>query len=287
MLTTNKYAHIAHGMCYWTSHYVVIPTLHFWNTGHSWRIVTINSHLRLIWFLLINLLTFHFTKNGVCSSIWIRWFPSHATSKTCQSSPFICNMMPPKCCSHLRFNMANRRGSAAMCSSPLCLQASPLSAKGHLRILLNDGPFSKQPSHCMHCRQNWALESSCIVWLHHMTLCSSMTQLRAVGGRQGSWPGSIAHMPETRRSASCFKFFVIFLLSYDVLHDYKFTSPNIRTCMAHGEAPAIKVAITYCSMSIETIPAKTYGDTTLVVYCCATKSMNDITGFEGWVWAQR
>ena len=80
-------------------------------------------------------------------------------------------MMPPKCCSHLRFKLANRPDSVAMCSSPLCLQASPLSATGHLRILLNDGPFSKQPSHCMHCRQKWALESSCIVaWCDYSTI---------------------------------------------------------------------------------------------------------------------
>ena len=104
--------------------------------------------------------------------------------------------------------------SAAMCFSPLCLQASPFSATGHLRILLNDGPFRKQPSHCMHCRQKWVIGAklhSCMVWLqHHMTSCSSMTQLRTVGGRQGSWPRAGAHMPETRRSASCFKFFCHF-----------------------------------------------------------------------------
>ena len=48
----------------------------------------------------------------------------------------------------------------------------------------------------------------------------------------------------------------IFLLSYDVLHDYKkFTSPHIRTYvhvrMVHGEAAAIKVAILYCCTTIE------------------------------------
>lgn len=47
-----------------------------------------------------------------------------------------------------------------------------------------------------------------------------------------------------------------FWATYDVLHDYKFTSPNIRTCTAHGEAPAIKVAITYCCTSIELFQQK-------------------------------
>ena len=171
MLTTNKYAHIAHGMCYWTSHYVVIPTLHFWNTGHSWRIVTINSHLRLFWFLLINLLTFHFTKNGVCSSIWIRRFPSHATSKTCQSSPFISNMMPPKCCSHLRFKMANRPVQLP-CVSHRCVYKRLLSVpQGTYEYCSMTALLENSPATACTVGRSGLLEPSCIVaWCDYSTI---------------------------------------------------------------------------------------------------------------------
>ena len=135
------------------------------------------------------------------------------------------------------------------------------------------------------------LEPSCIVaWCDYSTIWPHVvawrSYVRLVGDKVHDQELVLTCLKlDVVQAAS--NFFAIFLLSYDVLHDYKFTSPNIRTCTAHGEAPAIKVAITYCCTSIETIPTKTYSDTTLVVYCCATKSMNDVTGFEGWVWAQR
>ena len=120
-------------------------------------------------------------------------------------------------------------------------------------------PFSKQPSHCIHCRQKRALESSCTVARcdyseYHVTLCSIMTQLRKVGGRQGSWPGSIAHIPETRHSSSCFslsRHFSFELWCPARLQVYITTQTYIHVRMVHGEAAAIKVAILYCCTSIE------------------------------------
>lgn len=75
---------------------------------------------------------------------------SHVNFKAMSIHPCICNMSALQALLPLQV----QDGQPGQVQQPSvlhrCLRVSSLHAKRHLQELLDDGPFSKQPSHCIY-----------------------------------------------------------------------------------------------------------------------------------------